>query len=106
MRQAEPAKRIPSELINEVQVVITGEAVSELALRRGELFSCKARVEFKAIDTATGEVLAVDRETEAGVDVAESTAAKAAVQKASATLAERIIPALAAKWNEAHPGGK
>jgi len=106
LRQAEPAKRIPPELINEVQVVIIGEAVSELALRRGELFSCKARVELKAIDTATGEVLAVDRETEAGVDVAESMAAKAAVQKASATLAERIIPALAAKWNEAHPGGK
>jgi hypothetical protein len=106
LKGTDPKEKIPPELIDEVQVVLIGEAFSELGLRKGELYSCKARVELKAIDTATGEVLAVDRETDAGVDVAESTAAKTAIQKASATLAERIIPALAAKWNAAHREGK
>ena len=85
----------------EADVVIVGEAISEFAMEKGGLTSCKARVELKAVDTISGEVLAVDRETDAGVDVTESTAAKTAIQKASATLAERIIPLMVQKWNNA-----
>ncbi len=91
-------------MLQEADVVIVGEAFSEFALQKGDLVSCKARVELKAIDTASGEILAVDRETDAGVDVAESTAAKTAIQKASATLAERNIPLLVRSWNKAQAG--
>jgi len=74
-------------------VEIIGDAFSAYGMRKGNLISCKARVEVKA-HKRTGEVLAVDRQTTVAVDIAEQTAAKAALQKAAAELAERLIPAL------------
>ena len=70
-------------------VEITGDAFSAYAMRKGNLISCKARVELKA-QKRTGEILAVDRETSVAVDIAEQTAAKTALQKAAAELAERL----------------
>jgi len=72
-------------------VEITGEAFSALGLQKGNLISCKARVELKALKK-NGDVLAVDRQTSVAVDIAEQTAAKTALQHATAELAERIIP--------------
>ncbi|MDR3401399.1 MAG: hypothetical protein P4L99_02785, partial [Chthoniobacter sp.] len=59
------------------------------------LISCKSRVEIKVRDVATGNVLLEDRQTSVGVDIAEPTAAKTALQNAAAELAERVAPALA-----------
>ncbi len=81
-------------------VVIVGEAFSEFAARRGELVSCKARVELRAIDLKTGEVLAIDRKTATAVDLAEHIAAKAALQKATQELSLTLIPEVARKWNK------
>jgi hypothetical protein len=75
-------------------IQITGDAFSALGLRKGNLVSCKARVELKA-QRRTGEILAVDRQTSVAVDIAEQTAAKSALQQAAAELAERIAPKLA-----------
>ena len=75
-------------------VQITGEAFSAFGMRRGNLISCKARVELKA-QTRTGEVLAVDRQTSVAVDLTEQTAAKTALQNAAIELAERLLPKLA-----------
>jgi hypothetical protein len=74
-------------------VEITGDAFSAYAMRKGNLISCKARVELKA-QKHGGDILAVDRQTTVAVDVAEQTAAKTALQQAAAELAERIIPKL------------
>lgn len=76
---------------------IEGEGFSEFAARRGNLISVKARVEVKAIDIKTGEVLAIDRETAIVVDLTEQIAGKAALQKASASIALRMLPKLAKK---------
>ena len=73
---------------------ITGEAFSAFGLRKGNLISCKARVEIKARN-ANGDIVAVDRQTSVAVDVAEQTAAKTALQNAAAELAERLAPKLA-----------
>ena len=54
----------------------------------------KARVELKALTLKTGEILAVDRETSAAVDLAEQTAGKTALQQASEILASRLLPKL------------
>jgi hypothetical protein len=78
-------------------VEITGEAFSAYALRRGNLISCKARVEIKALSTADGKTLAVDREMSFAVDTTEQTAAKTALQNAAAELASRIAPKLIGK---------
>lgn len=76
-------------------VRIVGEAFSELGMRRGNLVSCRARVEVKVVEAATGRVLAMDRQTEVSVDLAESIAAKNALQAAGAKVAERLAPVLA-----------
>lgn len=74
------------------EVEITGEAFSEVGLRRAGLVSCRARVEIKVRDRATGKVLLADRQMSVAVDVSEQIAAKRALQEAAAELAERIIP--------------
>jgi len=71
---------------------INGEALSEFGMRRGNLVSCKGRVELKVTDTATGKLLVVDRQTCVAVDLSEQIAAKTALQKAAQELASRVIP--------------
>ena len=72
---------------------ITGDAFSAFGLRKGNLISCKARVELKA-QRRNGDIVAVDRRTSMAVDIAEQTAAKTALQQAAMDLAERLIPTL------------
>jgi hypothetical protein len=74
-------------------VEITGEAFSAFGMRKGNLISCKARVEVK-IQKANGEIIGVDRQTNVGVDITEQTAAKTALQNAAFDLAERLAPKL------------
>ena len=81
-------------------IEITGEAFSALGVRRGNLISCKARVELKAQSRADGKILAVDRETSVAVDIAEQSAAKTALQNAAAELASRLAPKLAGVLQE------
>lgn len=73
---------------------ITGDAFSAYGLRKGNLISCKARVELK-VQKHTGEIVAVDRQTTVAVDITEQTAAKTALQQAGLDLAERLAPKLA-----------
>jgi len=72
---------------------ISGEAFSAYGMRKGNLVSCKARVELKA-QKRTGELVAVDRQTSSAVDIAEQTAAKAALAEATLELAERFVSKL------------
>lgn len=73
---------------------ITGEAFSEFGLRRGNLVSCRARVEIVMKD-ADGKLLAADRQMDVAVDVAEHIAGKKALEAAALKLADRLLPKLA-----------
>jgi hypothetical protein len=73
-------------------VLITGEAFSELGGRHGNLISCRARVEMKMTRPATGKLLLVDRQTDVAVDLAENVAGKAALENAAHKLLDRIVP--------------
>jgi TolB-like protein len=83
-----------SNSTNKPAIEISGEAFSAYGMQKGNLISCKSRVEIKALDLATGNILAVDRQTSVGVDIAEQTAAKTALENATDVLAERVIPKL------------
>lgn len=76
-------------------VLVQGEAISEPAVRHGNLVSAKARLEVKAIDPATGTVLAIDRQTTVATDLTEQIAAKTALQEAAAAVAGRLLPKIA-----------
>jgi hypothetical protein len=76
----------------QADVRIEGSGFSELGMRRGNLVSVKARFEVKAVDPATGKVLAADRQTAVVVDLTEEIAGKTALQEAAAAIAERLLP--------------
>lgn len=75
-------------------VEITGEAFSAYGARKGNLISCRSRVEIKAQQREGGKILMQDRQTSVAVDIAEQTAAKTALQNAAGELAERLLPKL------------
>ncbi len=83
-----------------VDVIIVGEGFSEFAGRKGNLLTVKARVELKAVDTKTGQILAVHRKTATHVDLAEQIAGKAALQKAAGQAAVEMIPEAVEAWNK------
>lgn len=84
----------------QADVIIEGEAFSELATRNGNLIGVQARVEIKAVDRVTGRVLASDRQTEIVIDLAEQVAGKTALQNGGAAIAERLLPKLVATDEE------
>jgi len=86
-----------SGLSNEVDILIEGEGFSEFAVRRGDLVSVKARLEVKATDRETRNLIAVDRQTAVVVDLTEQLAGKKALQKAAVAIAERLLPKLVQK---------
>ncbi len=87
-------KLIDAGSTNRAEVEITGDAFSAFGTRKGNLISCKSRVEVKA-HKKNGDLITMDRQTSVAVDIAEQTAAKAALQNAAAEMAERLLPKLA-----------
>ncbi len=80
--------------IGKADLVIKLEGLSEFAGRVGEMIAVKARVELQVVDRNTDRVIVADRQTTVVVDLAENISAKAALQQATATLAERALPKL------------
>lgn len=74
-----------------VAVAITGEAFSEFNARIGNLVSCSARSEIKAVERDGGKLLFADRTTTRAVDLAENTAGKSALQKGGREIAIKLL---------------
>jgi Curli production assembly/transport component CsgG len=74
-------------------VTITGEAFSEFGMRRGNLVSCRARIEVTVKDAA-GKLLASERQMDVAVDIAEHIAGKKALEAAALKLADRLVVTL------------
>lgn len=87
-------KLVDANSTNRAQVEITGDAFSAYGMRKGNLISCKSRIEIQA-HKQNGDLITVDRQTSVGVDIAEQTAAKTALQNAASEMAERLLPKLA-----------
>jgi hypothetical protein len=85
---------VDSASTNRADVAITGEAFSQFGMQKGNLISCRGRIEVKARNVASGNILDEDRQTCMAVDLAENVAGKTALQNGADELAERLIPAL------------
>lgn len=72
-------------------IEITGEAFSALGLRKGNLISCKSRIELQARKRADGSIIHTDRQTSVAVDITEQTAGKTALENAARDLAARLL---------------
>jgi len=99
-------KVLEADAKDKPDVMLIGEGFSQFAARHGNLTSVKARLELKAVDVKTGQVLAVDRCTSVAVGLAEQIAAKSALQDAAARVAESILPALRSKQSKGEKGSK
>jgi curli biogenesis system outer membrane secretion channel CsgG len=77
-------------------IEVTGTAVSEFAMRKGNLVSAKAHVEIKALRHKDGTLVLVDREPTVAVDLSPESAGKLAQAKSASALSERLVKALTA----------
>ncbi|WP_437222286.1 CsgG/HfaB family protein [Planctomicrobium sp. SH661] len=73
-------------------VLLTGEAFSQTATRHGNFVVVKSRIELKAVDRQSGEVITADQETTVAIDLAEMIAAKTSLQQGAAAMALRVLP--------------
>jgi hypothetical protein len=82
------------------EILIYGEAISELGATIGEFKGCRARIELKAIRTSDGEIILSDSAYAGDTDLSEAVAGKKAIQKAAQKIADAFLLQLAQKWNE------
>jgi curli biogenesis system outer membrane secretion channel CsgG len=75
-------------------IIIIGEAFSEFATRQGNMFSTRARVEARAIQTDNARILAADGKFGSGLDIAEFVSAKTALRNAGSLWADYFITAI------------
>lgn len=83
-----------------VDILLYGEAVSERAAGLGDFEGCRARVELKAVDVKTDEILWADSAHGGATDLAETVAGKKAIQQAANRLADTFLYSVAEKWNK------
>jgi len=81
----------PAESNTRADIEISGEAFSEFGMRSGSLVSSKGRVEIKAVDVKTGEIVSVGRHVAVAVDLSREIAGKAAISKATVEIASALI---------------
>ena len=95
---------IPQLMPEDVGVVIVGEAMSEPAGQYGPLYAARYRVEVRALDRSTGDIIAVARRSGTYADASPVLAGKTGIEKAAAGIAYEIIPKLAGYVPKAPPG--
>lgn len=77
-------------------VLIKGEALSEVATRRDDLVSVKCRVETKVVRRSDAKVVTSDAETSMSVGLGEQLAAKSGLATSARVLVGRFVPKLIA----------
>lgn len=84
------------------EVIIIGEAFSEENPEgsMGGLKSCRARVEARAINVDTAEILATDGKHAGGVDATMFAAGKKALSNAGGLLADYLIDQILSRWTK------
>ena len=73
---------IDEKSMEKADIEISGQAFSAYGLRKGNLISCRSRIELKAHERNGGKLLYADSQTSVAFDIAEQTAAKTASENA------------------------
>lgn len=81
-------------------IIIVGEAFSEYSKSGNGMYSCRARVEVKAVMTGNGQILAADGLHGSGLDVSEAIAGKTALRNAGGKVADYFLVQLCQKKDE------
>ncbi len=89
----------PSGGESRADVKIIGEGFTELATRHKSIRSVRARLEVRAVVKANQRLIAIERQNEVEIDLAEHIAGKMALQEAAAAIAERLIPKIVDAYN-------
>jgi hypothetical protein len=72
-------------------VTLSGEGFSEFGALLGNLTSCSARLELKAVDVQSGAIQFTDSTTARAVDLSEAIASKTALQKAAHAMTIKML---------------
>lgn len=75
-------------------IVIVGEAFSEADGRKNGMFSCRARLEARAVSTQNAQILGADGKHAGGMDNTELVAGKTALRNAGSQMADYFIDAI------------
>ncbi len=78
-------------------IVVTGEAFSEYAQNQDGMYTCRARVEVKAIQTNSARILAAEGLHGSGLDISEVMAGKTALRNAGSQVADYLITRICTK---------
>ena len=88
-------------LEKQADVIVLGEAFSELGATVEGFVTCRARVEVKAVNTRTAALIVYDSAQAGAADIAEHVAGKSAIESAANQLAPRIASAIIERWQGA-----
>ena len=91
----ETSRDLPHLIPEDVGVLVVGEAFSEPAGTYGPLNAARYRVEVRAMDRSTRDLIVVARRTGTYADSAMVSAGKNGLQRAAASIAYEIIPKIA-----------
>lgn len=92
-----PAKAISLGKEFGADIVIYGEAFSQRAGAQGNMASCRARVEIRAVKTSDATILATNGLEAGAVDNAEFVAAKSALRSAASLAADYVLTQFCSK---------
>ncbi len=96
----EAAKRIG--FANHAEVIIVGKAMAKLARGAskylGDMKSCQADVNLRAINVETGEIIAVASAHRAAVHIDEISGGNEAIKKAAKEAAEQLMERILSRW--------
>lgn len=76
-------------------VEISGDVVADVRPKLGPLFPCRAVINAKVLESASGKLLAFERQASDATNLGEQTALSSAIETAADALAARLVPLLA-----------
>ena len=80
-------------------IIIIGEAFSERAANQGNMISCRARVEARAVSTKDATIIAANGMHAGGADITESSSSKVSLANAGALIGDYFLERMCGSTN-------